>query len=72
MAKNENIVADLIMDGDKPVSTANPNNERMIMHNFINDPFLELPIGLRRNVINNNIKPTCKPETDNTCTAPAY
>jgi len=54
------------MDGDKPVKIAKAHSDATIIHALINDPFLELPIGVSKKVINTKIKPTCKPETDKT------
>jgi hypothetical protein len=66
MATNENIVTERTIDGDKPAKMAKDQSERTMIPNFSKEPFLELQMGFNKKVININIKPTCKPETDST------
>ena len=67
----ENILTDLTIDGDKPAKTANDHNARSKIINFKTVFLPEFPIGFIKKFINIKIKPTCNPETDSTCIAPA-
>ena len=71
MATNENIVTDRSTDGAKPAKTPKNDKVTIINSNFSNRLAFVLAKGDKIKVIKVNNKPTCKPETDNMCTAPA-
>src|SRR5690606_41075311 len=60
-----NMSAALVTDADNPAITANTQRQTMIRIILYMCPCLINSIGLKKKFKNNNIIPTCKPETAN-------
>ena len=70
-ATKENIVTDLTTEGESPAKIAKVHSKMMVINSRSKLAFLVLGSGLRIKLIKTKIKPTCKPDTDRICTAPA-
>ena len=71
-ATKENMVTERTTDGAKPATIPKDHNASNTIKSLNNEALGVLENGFNKKVMNNKIKPTCKPETESTCTAPAY
>jgi len=72
MVRKENMVTDRTIEGARLAMMAKVHSAVIMSIALLNVPFLELGMGFNKKVINSMMKPTCRPDTDSTCMAPAY
>ena len=61
-ATNENMVTDLIIEGDKPAINPKNHNNRSIKISLLILPYRKYSRGLKMKFNRNKIIPICKPE----------